>query len=194
MTVELDFDTSEITQLTRAFHGLPGEIKTKVMARAMRRMRDRARTEIVNRTTKRLSVPRSEVHKITTARFNAGSNTIEVLEKSGWIAIYKLGARQTRSGVTTRLRGSYKHAFIATMINKRKDGGAASGHTGVFSNHGGYNRKSERKNAVHELFGPNPAHDVTNNPEEYLNILAEIIQKELAPRMMHELERLLSQK
>jgi hypothetical protein len=41
------------------------------------------------------------------------------------------------------------------------------------------------------LFGPNPAHAITNNPEVYLDVLAEIIRDHLAPRMLHEIGRLL---
>ncbi|MBD9390142.1 hypothetical protein IB237_23355 [Agrobacterium sp. AGB01] len=146
------------------------------MARAMSRMRDMARTRVVKRSAERVKLSPKQVREITTARFNAGSNTIEVIEKSGWISLYKLGATQTKSGVRVRLRGSYKSAFIAKM---------GSGHSGVMK------RVGSARLPIRELYGPNPAHDVTNNPDVYLTVLAELIEDHLAPRVLHEIDRLL---
>ncbi len=170
------FDASEIEQLGRAIANLPGEIKGKAMARAMSRMRDMARTRIVRRSAERVDMTPAKVRQLTTAYFNAGSATIEVIEKSGWIPLYQLGARQTRSGVSVRLRGSYRSAFIAEM---------KSGHRGVMK------RQGKGRLPIRELFGPNPAHDVTNNPDVFLKVLAELIEDHLAPRILHELDRLL---
>jgi hypothetical protein len=170
------FDASELAQLGRAFNNLPGQIKTKALARAMRRMRDMTRTRIVRLGSDRIDIPVGKIRERTTAYFNAGGNTIEVVERSGWIALYELGARKTRVGVTVRMRGSYKHAFIAGM---------KSGHEGVFR------RVGEERLPIRELFGPNPAHDVTNNPEDYLDTMAELIEEQLLPRVIHEIDRLL---
>lgn len=170
------FDTSDFAQLGRAFRNLPGEIKTKAMARAMRRIRDMARTRIVNRSAERTDISRAMVRERTTAYFNAGGNTIEIVEKSGWISLHKLGARQTRTGVSVKLRGSYRHAFIAKM---------GSGHSGVMI------RTGAGRYPIRELYGPNPAHDVTNNPDEFLNTLAELIEDHLLPRVIHEIDRIL---
>ncbi|QRM55135.1 hypothetical protein [Sinorhizobium sp. BG8] len=174
MTAEIRFDASDFDNLGRAIARLPGEIKTKAMARAMRRMRDMARTRIVDHSHKRTKVPVRMVQALTKAYFNAGGNTVEVIEKSGWIGLAKLGARQTKTGVTTRARGSYKSAFIATM---------ASGHRAVLM------RDGKGRLPIHELFGANPAHDVTNNPDEFLPVLAQLIEEHLAPRVLHEIER-----
>jgi hypothetical protein len=174
---EVIFDASELDQLGRAFRNLPGEIKTKAMARAMRRMRDMARTQVVRLGAERVDIPVGKVRERTTAQFNAGGNTIEVIEKSGWIALYELGARRTRVGVSVKLRGSYRHAFIASM---------SSGHSGVMRRVKGAGRLP-----IRELFGPNPAHDVTNNPEDYLQTMATLIEDNLAPRVMHEILNLL---
>ncbi|KEQ05740.1 phage tail protein [Pseudorhizobium pelagicum] len=176
MTTEVRFDASELEALGRAIAGLPGSIKTKAMARAMRRMRDMARTRVVKRTAERVDLPQSQVRKITTAHFNAGGNTIEIIEKSGWIRLHDLGATQTKKGVRVRGRGSYRSAFIAQM---------KSGHRGVMK------RTGAGRLPIRELFGPNPAHDVTNNPEVYIKVLAELIESQLAPRVLHELDRLL---
>jgi hypothetical protein len=179
---EIIFDASDFEVIGRAFMRLPGDIKAKAFARAMRRMRDMARTDVVNRGAERTDLTRKMVRQRTTAYFNAGGATIEIVEQSGWIGLYKLGATQTGKGVRVRNRGSYPGAFIAKM---------KSGHSGVFDNTGGKNSKSGRNNQIRELFGPNPAHDVTNNPDEYLKVLAEILEDRLLPRVIHELDRLL---
>lgn len=173
---EVFFDASEIEALSRAIGHLPEGIKTKAIASAMRRMRDMARTWIVKRNSEHTRLPPGIVRKLTTAAFNAGGNTQEIVVRSGWIHLYKLGATQTSRGVRVRGRGSYRHAFLASF---------KSGHSGVMM------RVGSKRLPIRELFGPNPAHAITNNPEVYLDVLAEIIQDHLAPRFLHELDRLL---
>lgn len=176
MTAELRIDASEIEQLSRAIASLPGAIKAKAMASAMRRMRDMARTRIVKRSAERTDLPTRKVAALTKAFFNAGGNTIDVVEKSGWISLYDLGATQTSKGVRVRARGSYRSAFIAEM---------KSGHRGVMK------RVGKERLPIRELYGPNPAHDVTNNPDVFLEVLSELIEQHLAPRVLHEIDRLL---
>lgn len=176
MTAELRFDASEILNLSRAIRALPENIKTKALASAMRRMREMARSRIVKRAAEHTRLPQGVVRKATTARFNAGGNTQDVIVKSGWVPLYKLGATQTSRGVRVRARGSYAHAFFAEMD---------SGHRAVAM------RVSDKRLPIRELFGPNPAHAITNNPDVYLDVLAEIIQEHLAPRVLHELDRLI---
>lgn len=176
MSAELTFDTSELEALGRAISRLPGDIKSKALARSMRRMRDMAKTRVVNRSVERVKMKPKDVRAITTAYFNAGSNSIEIIERSGWIGLYKLGATQTKAGVRVRARGSYKSAFIAKMD---------SGHQGVMI------RQGKARLPIKELYGPNPAHDVTNNPNEFLEVLTELIEDHLAPRVLHEIDRLL---
>lgn len=188
MGADVKFDASEIEQLGRAIANLPGEIKAKAMARAMRRMRDMARTAVIKRSSERVDLPPGKVRQLTTAHFNAGGNTIEVIERSGWIRLYDLGATQTSRGVRVRLRGSYRHAFIASV----KAGKKGKTHTGVWRRVPGTQMMSDpSKEQIRELFGPNPAHDVTNNPDVYLKVMAELIEDHLAPRVLHELDRLL---
>lgn len=176
MTAEIRFDTSELQQLGRAINNLPGEIKAKAFARAMSRMRDMTRTRIVKRSSERTDVQQKVIRSKTVAYFNAGSSTIEAVMRSGWIPLYDLGATQTAKGVRVRLRGSYRSAFIARMSN---------GHTGVMK------RVGKERLPIRELYGPNPAHDITNNPDEFLEVLAEVIEDHLAPRVLHEIDRLL---
>ena len=174
--MSIEVDTSDLVHLSRAIAKLPEEIKAKAAARAMRRVRDMARSRVVKRSAERVDMTQARIRELTTAKFNAGGRTIDVVMRSGWIGLYKLGARQTKTGVTVRLRGSYKSAFIAKM---------KSGHVGVMK------REGTARLPIRELFGPNPAHDVTNNPEEFLKVMAEVIESRLAPRFLHEVERLL---
>lgn len=176
MSAELHFDAADFDVLGRAIARLPGEIKVKAFSRAMRRIRDMARTRIVRRSSERTDIPVGMVRALTTAYFNAGGNSIETVLRSGWIPLARLGARQTSTGVSVRNRGSYRSAFLAEM---------ASGHRGVMI------REGAKRLPIRELFGANPAHDVTNNPDEFLPVLAEVIQDLLMPRVLHELERLL---
>ncbi len=60
-----------------------------------------------------------------------------------------------------------------------------SGHVGVMK------RVGTARLPIRELFGPNPAHDITNNDAVYLAVLAEVIETALAPRVLHELGRIL---
>ncbi|MEO3997194.1 phage tail protein [Mesorhizobium sp. CAU 1732] len=169
-------DAAEYLALSRAIRKLPGEIRAKAFARAGRRVTQMARTRYLKRAAPRLKLPQRVIREKTTARFNAGGNTSEVVVKSGWIPLHKLGATQTRSGVRVRLRGSYKSAFIAQM---------KSGHVGVMM------REGAARLPIRELFGPNPAHDITNNDAVYLELLAEVIDEAMAPRVLHEIDRLL---
>jgi hypothetical protein len=150
-----------------------------------------ARTHIVKKLGPHTKMPRSIVAALTTAHFNAGGNTSKTVVESGWIPLQKLGAVQNQSGTFVNLRGSYKHAFVATM---------KSGHVGVFRSIPGtqlaadLSKGSDRRRPrqqIRELFGANPAHAITKNPEVYLDIVAEIIQDYFYPRVVHEIERLL---
>lgn len=176
MTAEIRFDASELQQLGRAINNLPGQIKAKAFARAMSRMREMTRSRIVKRSAERTDVQQKVVRARTVAYFNAGSATIEAVMKSGWIPLYQLGATQGSKGVRVRLRGSYRSAFIATMSN---------GHRGVMK------RVGQARLPIRELYGPNPAHDITNNPDQFLKVLADVIEDHLAPRVLHEIDRLL---
>ncbi|NTI92282.1 hypothetical protein G6L78_01420 [Agrobacterium rhizogenes] len=176
MFSDLRIDDHELAQLRRAIERVPGEIKVKAMSRAMRRMGQMARTRIVDRNAKHVKLPKQLVAALTTAAFNAGGNTSKVTVESGWIQLQRLGAVQSSSGVYVNVRGSYRHAFVAAM---------KSGHVGVF-------RRVSGSRQIRELFGPNPAHAITNNPDVYLDILATLIEGTLYPRYVHELEFILS--
>lgn len=176
MADRLHVDSREFRQMAGAFQKLPTEIKAKAFGRAMRRVTTMSKTKLVRRSAERVDIPQKHVRQRMHAAFNAGANSIDVVTRSGWIPLYKLGARQTRKGVSVKLRGSYRHAFIATM---------ASGHTGVFR------RDGSARIPISELFGPNPANDMVRNSDEFLDVMVDVAEHHLAPRLLHELTRLL---
>lgn len=190
--MRLEMSSDDIADLERAFLRLPGEIRTKAMRRAMTRLSQTARTRIVARLGPHTNMPRSIVAALTTAHFNAGGNTSRVVVESGWIPLHKLGAVQSGTGTYVNLRGSYRHAFIAAF---------GSGHVGVLRRIPGTQMKSasrqkrsgkpQKREQIRELFGANPAHAVTNNPDVYLDVLAGVIEDYFFARVVHEIDRLL---
>lgn len=184
MLSDLKIDDRDLVQLRRAIERLPGEVKGKAMRRAMTRMTQMARTRIVDRNAKHVKLPKQVIADLTTAAFNSGGNISQVTVESGWIPLQRLGAVQNATGVYVNVRGSYRHAFVAAM---------KSGHVGVFRRVPGTHMSSNpNKEQIRELFGPNPAHAITNNPDVYLDILAKLIEENLYPRFVHEVEFILS--
>lgn len=171
--VDIRYDASDFWRLSKAFERLPADIKYKVVARAMARVGDMGRTRIVKRIAERVDLPPGIVRERTNAYTSSGEALIRV--RSDWISLYKLGARQTRSGVTVRARGSYKSAFIATM----------NGGTAVFK------REGSSRFPVEALYGPNPANDVATSPDVYQTELTDVAERYVMPRMLHELARIL---
>lgn len=162
---------------------LPQKIKAEAFARAMRRMREMAKTRVVKLAADRIDVQQKVVRARTTANFNGGLGAIEIKVRSAWIPLYALGAKEIYKtvegkrmpvGVAVVKRGSYPHAFIAN-----------AGHMGV------YQRETKNRYPIRELFGPNPAHDIVNNPDDYTKLLVDLIESSLLPRVLHELDRLL---
>ncbi len=182
--MRLEMNSKDFEELERAFRRLPGEIRTKAMRRAMTRVAQTARSRIVARLGPHTQMPRDLVAALTTAHFNAGGNTSKVVAESGWIPLQRLGAVQNATGVYAKLRGSYRHAFIAAM---------KSGHVGAFRRMPGTQMSSAtgRREQIRELFAANPAHAITNNPDVYLDVLAGVIEDYFFPRVVHEIERLL---
>ena len=179
----IEIDDKEFEQLRRAMLRLPEEIKVKAMNRVMRRITQSVRSRVVDQTSKMTKMPRPLVAALTTANFNAGGNTSSVTMQSGWIPLQKLGAVQNAKGVYVHVRGSYAHAFVATF---------GSGHVGVMRRVPGTSmKKNPKKEQLRELFAANPAHAMANKPEEYLDMVAEIMGSVFLPRFVHELNQLL---
>lgn len=172
--VAIVYDARDFWRLSKEFGRLPAEIKAKVTARAMARVAQMAATQVVRLIAARVNLPAGIVREKTKPFQSAGQAVVAV--RSDWISLYRIGAHQTRTGVTVRARGSYAHAFIAAM---------KSGHTGVML------REGSHRLPVTELYGPNPAHDITRNPADYQDLIDDVASKVVLPRMLHELGRAL---
>lgn len=168
-------DASDFDRLGKAFARLPSEMKYKAAGRALRRIGSMGVTQVVKRAAERIEIPQKHVRDKT--RSTVGGDGITVTVRSDWIALAKLGARETRTGVTVRARGSYAQAFIARS--------KVSGYMAVMR------RAGPSRLPVNQLFGPNPANDINTSPDVYLDVMAGIASTHLLPRMLHELGRLL---
>ena len=183
MSVEMYVDSSDFSRLSTKLAHIPAEIKAKAFSRALRRVRNMAKTQVVRRAAKDSGLRYSDVNKITRA-FNTGSDTARIVMRAGWIPLYKLGAaRQTGRGVSVRKWGAHKGAFIATM---------RTGHTGVFVRVSGTRMEKKNKEQIRELWGPNPVSNVLRDDEKYLRVLSKVMQENFVPRVEHEINRILS--
>jgi len=175
--VTVKVDASDFTTLARALNGLPGEIKVKAISRALRRVGEMARTQIVRKAAADSGMRVGDVRS-KTLLFNAGGGTAEIIMRSDWWPLFKLGgARQTKTGVTVRNWGSHAGAFL---------GGLKSGHQGVFR------RVGASRLPIRELWGPNPVAEIHQDEPAYEALLAEVAATHLAPRILHEVDRLLA--
>lgn len=170
MVALIRYDAGDFWRLSREFAQLPSEIRAIVTTRAMRRVADMGRTQIVRRIAERIDVGANVVRARTHAQELGGQAIVSV--RSKWIPLSELGARQTRAGVSVRLRGSYRSAFMARM---------GSGHAGVFR------RDGKARLPISELFGPNPANDVATSPDIYQQLIDRVAETHVLPRLLHEL-------
>ncbi|MBZ8133241.1 phage tail protein [Afifella sp. IM 167] len=172
-------DTSDVARMGRHISRLPAEMRVKAASRAMSRVRSMATTRVVRRSAERIDIPQKHVRGKTRsfAAFNAGGATQVILVRSGWIPLEELGARQGKRGVSIRGRGQIRGAFRASM---------GSGHRGVFK------RVGSARLPIRELFGPNPANDILTSPDEFLDVLEDVMRDVFAPRFLHEVDRLLA--
>lgn len=168
-------DATEFERFEREFARLPSQMKAKAFARAMRRINTMVRTRVMRRSSERIKLPQKHIRP-TYTMLNTGSDTLEHVVRSGWIPLIKLGARRSPKGITVPRRGSIRGAFIATM---------KSGHEGAFM------RKTSKRTPIQELYGPNPASDIGNHPDVFAQVLADVAETHLVPRILHEVERLL---
>lgn len=170
----LHVDARDFARLARAFGQMPAELRHKVYRRVMSRMADQTRTAFVRRNAERIDVPPNTVRERTRARQDGDGVAVHVA--SNWIPLARLGARETRSGVSVRMRGSYAQAFIAR---------SRSGDNQVMR------RQGASRLPVSALFGPNPANDVVTDEGVYAELLVEVINRNIMPRLIHEMGRVL---
>lgn len=172
---QVHIDATDFVAKSRAIQRLPPKIRRTAFGRALRHVGSKTKTAYIRRAAKRLSIAQKHIRSRTKSR--PAMDAVEITVKSDWIPLIKLGASQHSKGVKVNMRGSYRHAFIAGM---------ASGHTGVFL------RDGAPRLPISELHGPNPAHDIVNNPDVYEDFLGDIVERDVAPRVVHEVLFLLS--
>ena len=167
----------------------------KALARALNRTIERARTTAYREIRKEYNIPAKNLRNdmsIVRANPTMLSAKLNALGKPLPIAVYQ--ARQTKKGVTANIakrRVLIKGAFFATMPN---------GHRGVFARGHYVGKKFDfRKERIKDF----PANDLEINelfsksvPSAIMNgtVLASIktnIQRELQPRLRHELTNIL---
>ncbi|MAY63986.1 MAG: hypothetical protein CML29_17420 [Rhizobiales bacterium] len=177
MSAQITIDASDYLAKSRAIARLPAEIKAKAFRRAFGHTRRKALTQVSRKLAEYTGLPYRVVRP--KAHLGISLEDIEIRVKSGWIPLIDLaGVRATkRKGVYTRTRGSYRAAWIASMQRGR----------GVFV------REGKERGPVDELFGPNPAHALGEDRQgEFDRLASEIIERDLADRVIHELNRILA--
>jgi len=111
--------------------------------------------------------------KVTRANYSNMEATIKI--KGRRVAVYAFGARQTRTGVTVRIRRDrgrklIRHAFIATM---------PTGHIGVFQ------RKTKKRLPIKQLYSLSAAQMFEQQGVNEINIL---IEREGGKILQHEID------
>lgn len=176
MSAQVFADASDYLVKARAIRRLPVEIRSKAFRRAFRHTRGKVLTLVARRLAAYTGLPYGKVRPLARLGFGMDDG-MEIAVRSKWIPLIDLGGvRQTKKGVSTRLRGSYRSAWIATMKSK-----------GVFV------REGAERGPVDELYGPNPAHAMGEDRHgEFQRLAGEIMERDLADRIIHELDFILS--
>lgn len=170
--VSVQFDSLDYARLAARMRRLPIEIKARAFARAMARVRDMARTQVVKAAAEWTDTPQKLIRPATQAR--AQADAVDVRMRTPWFSLVKYGAKQTPRGVSVRGRGILRSAFIV------RSRGA------VFA------RAGAGRFPIRELYGANPAHAINTRPPFFEETMARVMESHLIPRVMHELDRLIA--
>ncbi|MCF3642917.1 phage tail protein [Rhizobium sp. TRM95111] len=174
MTPALSLDMRDMAQLRRRIETLPTEMKQRVMVRAMGRVKDMARTQLKRRVSEKINLQQKYVNDFTVARY--GPEEIHFRVEAGWYPLSRMNPKQTKKGVAVRFpngAANYRSAFVNTGNRNRV-----------------MRRTGPGRYPVEELFGPNPANAINNDPELFESFLADLVEDRLAARMLHEIVRL----
>ncbi|MAW86474.1 MAG: hypothetical protein CMJ42_08090 [Phyllobacteriaceae bacterium] len=173
---EVKIDTSELRDLEKRLANVPNEVKVKAFHAARKHVANKLRTQVGRKLAKYTRLKYGTVRPLLQSSAS-GANALEVKVKSRWISLTKLdGTYQSDEGVETKLHGSYKSAFIATM--------RSTGHKGAFRR-----LEGDQRLPIGEVFGPNPAHAVGNDRHgEFAKLAEEMAAELILPRYLHEIE------
>ena len=168
--VAIHFDSIDYARMAARLRRTPIDIKARAFARVMARLRDMARTRVVKAASDWTDTPQKLIRPTTQAR--AIADAIDINMRTPWFALAKLGARQTARGVSVRGRGVLRGAFIARGRVLARAGAA--------------------RYPIRELYGANPAHAIGAKPAYFEEVMAQLLETHLIPRVMHELDRLIA--
>jgi len=159
--LEIKFDDEKLKKIQRELRAFPKALP-KVMSRGLNRTATSARTEISRSLAGRIGLRIKDVRDKLSLQRATYSNWRSAVGVSGKkFGLIKFGARQTKKGVTYRLKQKrvlIRHAFIASM---------KTGHRGVFL------RKGAARLPIQELRGPSLAQVYTGAQDQVNRIQAE---------------------
>ncbi len=190
MSIEVQIDSKDVERVTRHLQQLPAQIRSRVIARAMKRVASQANTAIVRDIASLTDLQQKHVRSRVATLYNSGAMTMDTKVLSSFIPLIEIGGRRMQKilGMSAKkharmlakagqqTRGSFRTAFIASV----KHGPAV------------FRREGSGRGPLDELFGPNPAHAVEADPERYSNVLNGIINQYLLPRLVHEITQAMS--
>ncbi len=181
--MQIEFDTKDFAKLQAQLSAVPMDIRTKAWRSAMSRVGQRLRRDVVKRSAARLSVKQGTIGKRVKAVPGADAS-MELKVSSRWLGAPETSAKRVAQIMRHVPRGSYSKAFLATM---------KSGHVGVFRRlHGVKMKSNPKKEKIEEYHGPNPAADIAANGSDWTGILAKLMEQDLLPRYLHEINFRLS--
>lgn len=173
----LQIDARDFRVLGAAIHRLPADLKAKAFRSAINHTGKKARTQITRLAASYSGLPYRFVRGASQLRLTG--DDVEIKLRSRWISLAKLGARQTRKGVSVRGRGSYAGAFLA---QSKISGGSAV-----------LIRRGPARLPVRELYAANPAHAMgADRHGEFQRMADAIMDRDFAPRLLHEIDRRLA--
>lgn len=175
--ISASVDAEAFAKMAVAMKRLPEELKVKAFRRAFSHTRAKVLTQVTRKVADYSGAPYRKVRAYTRADMTT-RDAIAIIMRSPWLKVIELeGVRATKTkGVVTRRNGVYASAFIANMASK-----------GVFS------RKGAARHPVKELYGPNPAHSMGEDRHgEFQKLANDIMERDLAARIMHEVDFILS--
>ena len=186
-------DEAKIRRVQKTLAAFP-RAAGKVISRAINKVATGARAEVVRAIAGQIAVKQSELRaqnvRLDKASYRLWRAQVRVTGRR--IPLKRFGARQTRRGVTYRIRksggrGTATGAFLAIMD---------TGHVGVFGRRPGWThrfprgRASGRKHglAIQELYGPSVPEVMKNA----VDLAAERLDRRIAERLDAEIDRQLA--
>lgn len=184
-SMQINVDSGEVRKLRQLIDGLPTEIRQKAMHRAIGRVRQMAKTQIVRRSAEKVNLQQKYVRKaVSTSLASKGDSSMEFLIRSGWVRLYEMDPQAAEAGLSVRFptaRASFRRAFIAKI---KRD-------VAVFQRDERGDGSLVPRGPVHELFAANVANATHRDEDYFVKVLTDIIAERLQPRLMHEIENLL---